>query len=474
MAVEYNSYARYEGDGQTTDFTVPFGYLDKNHVRAKVNGVPTFVTWPDDHTISFPNGAPKEGTIIELRRQTPVEKRQVNFSDGSRFRADDLNADSRQLLYLVQEIRDGFYGGLAGDDPDGVVGDGTDPESIVGEVTEKVSESDLYDQLQQSIDEIEGIDNSVQDLDHHLADVDQLAEDLGHDAEDLAEASIRGYLREDDSLSRIRILSKRTGDNEAAIVEEQTVRADETTALAEDITALQAEVDDNEAVIVDMQTTLIDGEETLAQALQQVKTTSEDNEATVETHAQSIDGLQAQYTVKVDTGNRVVGFGLASDGTDDTSNGDEFIVRSNNFYVMDPDTDELQIGWDSEQEAFIVDGDVVADGTLVANKLDIAKIDQITGDLGVMTAGTFKTTSSSTGRRVEVSDSGSYPFWYGSGEKTADNATMYLDADGNAMYRGGLDVESSSSDGSVEIKDNVIKVFDENGALRVQIGDLNA
>jgi hypothetical protein len=44
----------------------------------------------------------------------------------------------------------------------------------------------------------------------------------------------------------------------------------------------------------------------------------------------------------------------------------------------------------------------------------------------------------------------------------------------NATFRGSLNVSSSSTSGSTQIKNNVIKVFDSAGTLRVKIGDLSA
>lgn len=44
----------------------------------------------------------------------------------------------------------------------------------------------------------------------------------------------------------------------------------------------------------------------------------------------------------------------------------------------------------------------------------------------------------------------------------------------NATFRGTVDVKSSTSGARLEIRNNVIKVFDSTGALRVQIGDLTA
>lgn len=44
----------------------------------------------------------------------------------------------------------------------------------------------------------------------------------------------------------------------------------------------------------------------------------------------------------------------------------------------------------------------------------------------------------------------------------------------NATFRGTIDVTSSSGGGSMQIKNNVIKVFDASGTLRVKLGDLAA
>lgn len=552
---EYNSYVQYKGDGQTTDFTVPFPYLAREHVRTTINGVGVSTTWPDGSTVRFVNETPADGSIVEIRRITPVDSRQVVYQDGARIpSAKDLNTDSTQMFFLIQEVRDGILGALFGSNPSGLDGLESDVGSIVERISEKVIESELYQDLNQTIEDIDINSESILKNTDKLANVDQLAEDLGYDQSDLAEANIRGSLREDDSLTRIRLLSKRAGDNEAAITEESTVRANEDEALATEITSVQANVDDNEAAIQTEQnaradadtaeservfrllakgntfagavtqastaptspsvedvwidtsvsppqykewdganwvkrakdsdaiyagiqeeeTARIDGDDALSSDITTVQSSVDDNTASIQTNAESIDGVKAKYTVKLDVNDRMIGFGLINDPNDDTSNGGAFVVQAEQFSVIDPSDGTLQIGWDSDISSFIVDGDLLVDGTVFANKLDIAQVDQITGDLGVMTAGTFKTTDNATGQRVEISDSGSYPMWYGSGDKTEANATFYLDTDGNAMYRGSLDVSASGSQGSTEIKENVIKVFDGNGALRVKLGDLSA
>jgi hypothetical protein len=44
----------------------------------------------------------------------------------------------------------------------------------------------------------------------------------------------------------------------------------------------------------------------------------------------------------------------------------------------------------------------------------------------------------------------------------------------NATFRGTIDVKSATSGARLEIRNNVIKVFDASGVLRVRIGDLTA
>lgn len=68
-----------------------------------------------------------------------------------------------------------------------------------------------------------------------------------------------------------------------------------------------------------------------AQQITTLQTTLNGQTSSIQTQAQSIDGLKAQYTVKVDSGGRVAGFGLAS------GNGvSDFTVRADKFYIAPP------------------------------------------------------------------------------------------------------------------------------------------
>ena len=75
-------------------------------------------------------------------------------------------------------------------------------------------------------------------------------------------------------------------------------------------------------------------------------------------------------------------------------------------------------------------GELVVDGAITAAKLE--------ADL--VLASTLKTAAS--GFRTEISNTGSYPIWYGSGTKNDANAYFYLKTDGSAYFRGTVGVGS--------------------------------
>ena len=81
--------------------------------------------------------------------------------------------------------------------------------------------------------------------------------------------------------SSITILDARVDDNEAAIVTEQTARADADTALSSTITILDARVDDNEAAIVVEQTARADGDSANASLITTLTSTVNDNTAAI-------------------------------------------------------------------------------------------------------------------------------------------------------------------------------------------------
>jgi len=101
------SYNRVVASGSTNVFSVPFPYLDKSHVKVKFDGVlqdASTYTWPTDGTIQITAGNPTAGTVLDIRRETPVGTL-VTFKPGNLDDA-DLNVGHLQPLFLAQEADD--------------------------------------------------------------------------------------------------------------------------------------------------------------------------------------------------------------------------------------------------------------------------------------------------------------------------------------------------------------------------------
>ena len=111
------SEALYTGDGTTTDFVVPFDYLDQSHVYVAVDKVPTYAVgsnykakFINSSTIRV-NSANKENPVpagIEVRvfRKTPITNPAVVFGGGASLSSENLNKNSQYLTFALQEATD--------------------------------------------------------------------------------------------------------------------------------------------------------------------------------------------------------------------------------------------------------------------------------------------------------------------------------------------------------------------------------
>lgn len=106
----------YEGDGTTTDFTVPFDYLKKSFVTVRL-GTGTTLTGGDygdtgsdyyflDKTTIRLKVAPASGEALTIRRYTSATERVVTFKDASILKATDLDTSQVQAFHIAEEGRD--------------------------------------------------------------------------------------------------------------------------------------------------------------------------------------------------------------------------------------------------------------------------------------------------------------------------------------------------------------------------------
>ena len=100
-----NSIYEATGDGSTTDFTIPYTYLEADDVTAFVGGVSTSFTFTSSNVVTF-TSAPANGTSVRIVRNTDLDALNVTYSDGGALTAEQLNSSNKQLLFGVQEAVD--------------------------------------------------------------------------------------------------------------------------------------------------------------------------------------------------------------------------------------------------------------------------------------------------------------------------------------------------------------------------------
>lgn len=108
----------------------------------------------------------------------------------------------------------------------------------------------------------------------------------------------------------------------------------------------------------------------------------EDNMAVVQTHAQSINGLEAQYTVKVDVNGKVAGYGLATTPKNGTPES-KFIVNADRFGVGSTGkADVFPFVVDTQKNRVGVNGELVVNGKAIVDRLNAGDIhgDKITAN----------------------------------------------------------------------------------------------
>ena len=105
MAVTTNTYT---GNGTNKLFSITFPYINESDVKVYLNNVlqtvTTQYTFADLTTIEF-TLAPSSGATVKLVRESESDQPEATFFTGSSIRAQDLNDNQTQILYLVQEAQ---------------------------------------------------------------------------------------------------------------------------------------------------------------------------------------------------------------------------------------------------------------------------------------------------------------------------------------------------------------------------------
>lgn len=120
----------------------------------------------------------------------------------------------------------------------------------------------------------------------------------------------------------------------------------------------------------------------LGERITTAQSTADGNTATVQTHAKSINGLEAQYTVKVDVNGKVAGYGLATTPKNGTPES-KFIVNADRFGIgATGKADVFPFVVDTQKNRVGVNGELVVNGKAIVDNLNAGDIhgDKITAN----------------------------------------------------------------------------------------------
>jgi hypothetical protein len=96
------TFNNHTGTGSQRDFQLDFPYIERDHVKVKVNTLlTTAFTWFTDGIIRF-DVAPALGEPIRIYRETPTEPL-VNYAGGAFLSEAALEVANRQAVYLAEE-----------------------------------------------------------------------------------------------------------------------------------------------------------------------------------------------------------------------------------------------------------------------------------------------------------------------------------------------------------------------------------
>lgn len=100
------TFNEYVGDGSSVLYPFTFEYMSKDDVYVTLNGKNT-TDWSfaNDTTVEM-NTAPAGGVQIRIYRDTDLSVVPARFYPGSAIRAQDLNENFEQVLFIAQETKD--------------------------------------------------------------------------------------------------------------------------------------------------------------------------------------------------------------------------------------------------------------------------------------------------------------------------------------------------------------------------------
>ena len=110
------SFVTHQGNGSTDTFARSFAFLSDEEVNVTVDGVTKTIGTHftvSGQTIEFISSEiPPNGAAIRLQRNTDISAKKVDFQDGSVLTESDLDTNTEQILFALQENADDTASGV--------------------------------------------------------------------------------------------------------------------------------------------------------------------------------------------------------------------------------------------------------------------------------------------------------------------------------------------------------------------------
>ena len=213
----------------------------------------------------------------------------------------------------------------------------------------------------------------------------------------------------------------------------------------------------------------------LGERITTVQSKADGNTAAVQAHAKSINGLEAQYTVKVDVNGKVAGYGLATTPKNGTPES-KFIVNADRFGVGSTGkADVFPFVVDTQKNRVGVNGELVVNGKAIVDRLNAGDIhgDKITANTlnaNRLTAGSVTAremaAGSVTADKLNVNNLSAISANMGSitgGSLNLGNGKFTVDNNGR------VSISAASGNVGLKMTNDKIQFFNERGVLIVEL-----
>lgn len=367
------------------------------------------------------------------------------------------------------------------------------------------------------------VDNDIGPFNQTAGTLGQTAPDVDYLLDQLTGELTESQLYSDlsDRIDLIDGPSTLTGSVAARIQTETLARTTADATITANITTLQTTVGNNTTAIQNEVTARTNADSSLASDITTLQTTVGNNTTSIQTNSTSINGIEAKHTVKIDNNGYVTGYGLISTANNGTptsefqvvadkfaiapvntshtaNDGSPFFHRTSSTtingvnvpagtymksaYIHDAAITNAKIGNAAVDSAKIANASIVtakiADANITSAKVANAAIGTAQIANAAITTAKIKDADITSAKIADASITNakisgviqSNDFSTGSaGWKIDKSGQMEMN---NATFRGTIDVSSASTGARLEITNSQIKVFDSSGTLRVKIGNL--